>query len=40
MILLTLAIFAGLILTTSIWAFGRLDPEGKLLFIEDLENTQ
>ncbi len=38
MTLLTLAIFAGFILTTSIWAFARLDREGKLLLIEDLEH--
>jgi hypothetical protein len=37
MTILTLAIFAGFILTTSIWAFGRLDREGRLLFIEDLD---
>jgi hypothetical protein len=39
MILLTLATFAGFILTTSIWAFARLDREDKLLFIEDLEHA-
>ena len=39
MILFTLTIFAGFILTTSIWAFARLDREGKLLFIEDLEHV-
>lgn len=38
MIILTLAIFAGFILTTSIWAFARLGREDKLHFIEDLEH--
>lgn len=37
MTLLTLAAFATLILTSSIWAFGRLDRDGKLIFVDDLD---
>lgn len=37
MTLITLATFAGVILLTSIWAFGRLDRDEKVLFVEDLD---
>lgn len=37
MILITLAIFAAIILSISIWAFGRLDQDQKTLFVEDLD---
>ena len=37
MTLITLATFAGVILSTSMWTFGRLDRDEKVLFVEDLD---
>ena len=39
MMLLTLMSFCAIIVSTSMWAFGRLSQEDKLLYVEGLDES-